>query len=173
MNPTLTSGVRKLPSLLDLQILNAARSLGEWESGRVGEGGNTLLHAPLDSDPLIAILNGNFDSRNATEPDYGWSTRGATAILNGQAILSEDPHLLSNFSQTFIVLQAAKYLQFTLLDTTLGTSPLDPPDAFEVALLDTNTYTSLVGTATGLTQTDSFLNIQHDGKAYFSSQVFS
>ncbi|MEP0877593.1 hypothetical protein NDA00_17430 [Funiculus sociatus GB2-M2] len=166
MNPTLTPGVRKLPSLLDLQILNTTRQRIEESSSE-----NVQLNAPLDSDPLIAILNGNFDSSNTTEPDYGWSTRGATAILNGQAILSEDKHLLSNFTQTFIVPQAAKYLQFTLLDTTLGTSPLDPPDAFEVALLDANTLTSLVSTATGLTSTDSLLNIQHDGKAYFSPQV--
>jgi hypothetical protein len=164
MNTTLSPGVRKLSSLIDLQIFNAVRSGSDGESGNVGDGENTLS-APLTSAPLVGILNGDFDT-----PE-GWSTRGATTILDGQAILTEESRLLSNFTQTFIIPEGAKTFQFTLLDTTLGISPLDPPDAFEVAVLNVNTFTPLVGTATGLTSTDSFLNIQHDGKAYFSSQV--
>ncbi|NES94131.1 MAG: hypothetical protein F6K32_02710 [Desertifilum sp. SIO1I2] len=160
MNPTLTPGVRKLPSLIDLQILNAIRHSTATDSHIAA------LSAPLTSTPLIGILNGNFD----TTLD-GWTTRGITTILNEQATLSEDERFLSNLSQTFQIPEGAKYLQFTLKDTTLGTNLSAPPDAFEVALLDTRTKLSLVDTATGLTQTDSFLNLQHDGQAYFGSGV--
>ncbi|MEH1764990.1 MAG: hypothetical protein V7L30_00790 [Nostoc sp.] len=133
MNTSLSPGVRKLPSLIDLQILNAVRSL-EWGSG--GVGGNAL-QAPLNSDPLIGILNGDFD----TQAD--WSTRGAANILNSQAILTEDSPFNSNFTQTFIIPSHAKYLQFTILDTHLGTNSFAPNDAFEVALLDARTLTPL------------------------------
>ncbi|WP_416212597.1 Calx-beta domain-containing protein [Nostoc sp. ChiQUE01b] len=161
MNTSLSPGVRKLPSLIDLQILNAVRSL-EWGSG--GVGGNAL-QAPLNSDPLIGILNGDFD----TQAD--WTTRGAANILNSQAILTEDSPFNSNFTQTFIIPSHAKYLQFTILDTQLGTNEFAPNDAFEVALLDARTLTPLVGTSIGLTQTDSLLNLQQSGNAYFSDKV--
>ena len=57
-----------------------------------------------------------------------------------------------------------------MIETELGASDFAPPDAFEVALLDANTNESLV-TDTGLTETDSLLNIQNDGTAYFSDKV--
>lgn len=120
---------------------------------------------------MVAILNGTFNESNTTYPDYGWSTRGGSAIINGQAVLSEDSRFNSNFSQTLIIPQGAKYLQFTLLDTTLGDNSLAPGDAFEVALLDANTMAPLVGTVEGLSQTDALLNIQHDGKIYKSGSV--
>ena len=167
LNPILSTEVRKLPSTLDAQILNANRN------NTVPDVTNAAtLAALLISSPLTGINNGRFDLSNSTNPNYGWSTRGSGSIINGQAVLSQGDRLLSNFSQTFVIPEGAKYLQFTLLDTTLGdSSSLAPPDAFEVALLDANTMTSLVGTAAGLTQTDAFLNLQHNGQAYFSSEV--
>ncbi|MEA5551989.1 PKD domain-containing protein [Anabaena cylindrica UHCC 0172] len=158
MNTTLTPGVRKLPSYIDLQILNTVRN-------NTTPSNITTLTAPLNSDPLIGILNGDFD----TQTD--WTTRGATTILNSHAVLTEDSPLLSNLTQTFIIPEHAKYLQFTILDTQLGTNQLAPNDVFEVALLDARTLTPLVGTATGLTQTDSLLNLQQTGNAYFSNNV--
>jgi hypothetical protein len=44
-------------------------------------------------------------------------------------------------------------------------------DAFEVALLDTNTYNALAGTSIGLTNTDSLLNIQANGTIHKSDKV--
>ncbi len=169
LNPVLTPGVRKLPSALDAQLLAAiASSKGDNQNQE-----NAALNAPLTSTPLLAlILNGTFDQANATNPNYGWSTRGDSAITSGQAILRESDRLLSNFSQSFTIPEGAKYLQFTLLDTQLGASTkYDPSDAFEVALLDVNTLAPLAGTATGLTQTDALLNIQQDGTAYLSPFV--
>ncbi|WP_416350892.1 PKD domain-containing protein [Rivularia sp. UHCC 0363] len=157
MNTTLRPGVRKLPSLLNLQILNLLRS---------GESDPTLaqLTAPLTSDPLIGINNGTFDT-----PE-NWSTRGAANIIQGQAVLTEESRLNSSFTQNFIIPEEAKYLQFTILESDLDTSNLAPGDAFEVALLN-NQNLSLAGTAAGLTHTDALLNIQHDGDAYFSNKV--
>jgi hypothetical protein len=127
---------------------------------------------PLSAILLAEITNGNFDQTDTTKPEFGWSTRGAATILNKEAVLTEDSPFNSNFSQSFIIPEGAKYLQFTLKNTTLGTNtPTAPGDAFEVALLNANTKASLLSTVTGLTQTDSLLNIQNDGTAYTSNKV--
>ncbi|WP_373541756.1 hypothetical protein [Chamaesiphon sp.] len=44
-------------------------------------------------------------------------------------------------------------------------------DAFEVALLDTNTFNPLAGTSIGLNHTDSLLNIQANGTIFHSDKV--
>ena len=128
------------------------------------------LEASLTSDPLLAIANGDFSISDTTTDSFGWDIRGASSVENGQAVLTEDSPLLSNFTQTFTVPESAKTVQFKLIDAELCTSELSPLDAFEVALLDTNTNESLV-TDNDLTQTDSLLNIQNDGTAYFSDKV--
>lgn len=120
---------------------------------------------------LADITNGNFDQTDPTKPEFGWTTRGAATILNQQAVLTEDSPFNSNFTQSFIIPEHAKYLQFTILDTHLGTNTFAPSDAFEVALLNAHTLTPLLGTSTGLTQTDSLLNLQQSGNAYFSNKV--
>nr|WP_250855216.1 PKD domain-containing protein [Anabaena sp. CCAP 1446/1C] len=165
INNSLAPGVRKLPSWLNLQMLNAIRTT------TVAPSSTTQLTAPLTAILLADITNGNFNETDPTKPEFGWTTRGATTILNSHAVLTEDSPLLSNLTQTFIIPDNAKYLQFTILDTQLGTNTFAPNDAFEVALLDTQTLTPLIGTATGLTHTDSLLNLQQTGNTYFSNNV--
>ena len=160
--------MRKLPSVLDVQILQAIIAT-EFEKNGSKPADEELL-AKLISDPLLAINNGDFEISDTTTDSFAWDTRGASGIEEGQAVLTEDSPLLSNFTQTFTVPESAKTIQFKLIETELGASELAPPDAFEVALLDANTNESLV-TDTGLTQTDSLLNIQNDGTAYFSDKV--
>ncbi|WP_299490262.1 PKD domain-containing protein, partial [Acaryochloris sp. IP29b_bin.137] len=161
MNPTLRPGVRKLPSALNLAILDAI-----WNSSNSNlQLPTSDLTSPLTAGALFGVLNGDF------ETDTDWLRRGDSQILNGQAVLSEDSPFLSNFTQTFIVPEGAQTLQFTLVNTQLGTSDLAPPDAFEVALLDANTLNPVGGIAAGLTQTDALLNLQANGQAYFGSQV--
>jgi YD repeat-containing protein len=158
MNTTLTPGVRKLPSALDIQILNAVRG----EPGTASEtqfavrGSELAPTAALSAGALIGINNGSFDTTT------DWYTRGDSHILNGQAILSEDSPYLSHLSQTFVIPQGAKALQFTLVNTNLhsSNSSLAPGDAFEVALLNHTTNTSVLPTLTGLSNTDALLNIQ-------------
>jgi PKD repeat protein len=166
MNNTLAPGVRKLPSWLNLQMVNAIRNT------TIAPSSITQLKAPLSAILLADITNGNFNETNTTKPEYGWSTRGAATILNQEAVLTEDSPFNSNFSQSFIIPEGAKYLQFTLKNTTLGANtPTSPGDAFEVALLNANTKQSLINTVTGLTQTDSLLNIQNDGIYYSNDKV--
>lgn len=61
LNPVLAPSIRKLPSVLDVQLLNAIRTQAK-EQGSREAGENTALNAPLTSAPLVAILNGTFDS---------------------------------------------------------------------------------------------------------------
>ncbi|WP_404791342.1 PKD domain-containing protein [Altericista sp. CCNU0014] len=162
MNTTLTPGVRKLPSALDIQILNAVRG-----SQFAVRGSELAPAAALSAGALIGINNGGFD----TVTD--WYTRGDSQILNGQAILSEDSPYLSHLSQTFVIPQGAKALQFTLINTDLrsSNSSLAPGDAFEVALLNHTTNTSVLAPLTGLSNTDALLNIQSNGQTYLSNAV--
>ncbi|WP_460202278.1 DNA/RNA non-specific endonuclease [Scytonema sp. NUACC21] len=196
MNNTLVPGVRRLPSLLNLQIVNAIRGINASIPQRstnpspqpfflpitptnyqpaynqpLTPSTHTNL-APLTAILLAEITNGDFNIDDPNHKDFGWSKRGAATILNKEAVLSENSPFNSNFSQSFIIPEGAKYLQFTLKNTNLGQdTPLAPGDAFEVALLDALTKQSLVNTLTGLSKTDSLLNIQHDGTAYTSSKV--
>ncbi|MEM8779064.1 MAG: hypothetical protein AAGF26_09365 [Cyanobacteria bacterium P01_G01_bin.49] len=85
----------------------------------------------LTSTPLLAVIaNGDFNISNPYHPNFGWTTRGATTILNGQAVLSEDSPFFSNLiTQTFIVPEGAKTLQFTLVDAQLGSTNLSHPNS--------------------------------------------
>jgi large repetitive protein len=168
LNTHLSPGMRKLPSELDVEILQALIAT-EFEKNGSKPAGEELL-AKLTSDPLLAINNGDFSTSDTTTNSFVWDTRGASGIEDGQAILTEDSPFLSNSSQTFTVSESAKTIQFKLIETELGASELAPPDAFEVALLDAKTNESLTSD-TDLTQTDSLLNIQPDGTAHFSDQV--
>ena len=168
LNTHLAPGIRKLPSELDVEILQAlvATELDQNGSKLAGE----ELLAKLTSDPLLAIANGDFSISNTTTESFAWDTRGASNIENGQAVLTEDSPFLSNFTQTFTVPEEAKTIQFKLIGAELGASELAPPDAFEVALLDADTNESLTAVS-DLSNTDSLLNIQNDGTAYFSDKV--
>jgi hypothetical protein len=76
MNTSLKPGIRKLPSALDLAILNAIWSNTSPTSQQLSTTAN------LTAGALIGITNGNFD--NSTT----WETLGATNILNGSATLT-------------------------------------------------------------------------------------
>jgi PKD domain/Bacterial Ig domain len=163
MNTSLKPGVRKLPSSLDLGILNAINAgVGSRVSGVA-----TVNPAHLTAGALIGITNGDF-----TTPTT-WNTAGATNIINGTATLTEQSQKLSELTQAFIIPTGAKTLQFTIKDNHLipGDTTKTANDAFEVALLDTNTFNPLAGTSQGLTNTDSLLNIQANGTIHKSDKV--
>jgi hypothetical protein len=161
MNTSLKPGVRKLPSSLDLAILNTIWSNKPTTSQQI----NTT--ANLTAGALIGITNGDF-----TTPTT-WNTAGVTNIINGTATLTEQSQKLSELTQAFIIPTGAKTLQFTIKDNHLvtGDTTKTANDAFEVALLDTNTYNPLAGTSIGLTNTDSLLNIQANGTIHKSDKV--
>ncbi|MEM8778992.1 MAG: PKD domain-containing protein, partial [Cyanobacteria bacterium P01_G01_bin.49] len=167
LNTHLAPGIRKLPSDINIEILKAIIANTDERHGDLEH-----LEALLTSNPLLAaIANGNFNISNPYHPNFGWTTRGATTILDGQAILSEGSPFLSNLSQTFIIPEGAKTLQFTLVDAQLGSTQFFPSDAFEVALLDAHSLTSLVDTIDELSFTDAFFNLQNTGKTYLGDDV--
>jgi DNA/RNA endonuclease G (NUC1) len=166
LNTHLAPGIRKLPSELDIQILQAIVSeAGSREKGA----GRNILQAPLTSTPLMAILNGDFSIGDSSNPQFGWHTRGNSTIVAEQAILREDSPFLSNFTQTFTIPEGAKILQFTIANTQLGPNSQFIPDAFEAALLDAQTLNPLVAPALSLS--DSFLNRQPQLLTYKSENV--
>jgi PKD repeat protein len=164
LNTNLKPGIRKLPSTMDWAIINAI-------SGNSGVGvlGSTGVTNPahLTAGALIGITNGDF-----TTPTT-WNTTGATNIINGSATLTEQSQKLSELTQAFIIPTGAKTLQFTITDNHLvtGDTSKTANDAFEVALLDTNTFNPLAGTSIGLNHTDSLLNIQANGTIHKSDKV--
>jgi DNA/RNA endonuclease G (NUC1) len=163
LNTNLKPGIRKLPSTMDWAIINAINSgVGSGVSG-VG----TVNPAHLTAGALIGITDGDF-----TTPTT-WNTAGATNIINGTATLTEQSQKLSELTQAFIIPTGAKTLQFTIKDNHLvtGDTTKSANDAFEVALLDTNTFNPLAGTSIGLNHTDSLLNIQADGTIHKSDKV--
>ncbi len=163
MNTSLKPGVRKLPSTLNLAMIDVINAgIGNRESGVAG-----IITAPLTAGALVAINNGDF----STTAD--WNTTGATNIINGTATFTEQSQKLSELTQAFIIPTGAKTLQFTITDNHLipGDTTKTANDAFEVALLDTNTFTPLAGTSIGLNHTDSLLNIQANGTIHKSDKV--
>jgi hypothetical protein len=163
MNTSLKPGVRKLPSAMDWAIINAINSGVANGVSSVG----TVNPAHLTAGALIGITNGDF-----TTPTT-WNTAGATNIINGSATLTEQSQKLSELTQAFIIPTGAKTLQFTIKDNHLvtGDTTKTANDAFEVALLDTNTFSPLAGTSIGLNHTDSLLNIQANGTIHKSDKV--
>jgi hypothetical protein len=103
--------------------------------------------------------------------DTGWELRGSGVQTGTTLVLSEDPHLLSRFTSTFTLPKDAKVLHFIIQPHLVANSGTTPPDAFEIALLDPNSFAPLAGTAAGLTQTDALLNVQQDGQVFFSPLV--
>jgi VCBS repeat-containing protein len=107
----------------------------------------------------------------------GWSTQGSVNIgpstgsgQAGGATLYEVSGTQTRLSQVFLLNPTDRFLSFTLSGTALDDLTGAPDDAFEVALLDANTGASLLG-GTGLTRTDSFLNLQADGTQRFADCV--
>ncbi|MFM7470386.1 MAG: Ig-like domain-containing protein, partial [Nodosilinea sp.] len=146
---------------------NSAPQSANLESIAITAGPVSLATQAAQSN----LLNGQFSITDPTDPQFGWQTRGAASIINGAATLTESGTLNSSFSQAFTIPAGAKILQFTITGANLNPSTLAPADAFEVALLNATTQTPLLGTATGLSQTDALFNLQHDGKVYFAPQV--
>ncbi|MEM8778140.1 MAG: Ig-like domain-containing protein [Cyanobacteria bacterium P01_G01_bin.49] len=186
LNSHLAPGIRKLPSDINIEILKAIlEAEGNPPLSPLTKGGRQgdleHLEALLTSTPLLAAIpqgsrqgeraNGNFSISDPNHPNFGWTTRGATTILNGQALLTEGSPFLSNLTQTFVVPEGAKTLQFTLVDAQLGSTQFFPSDAFEVALLDAHSLTSLIDTVDELSFTDAFLNLQNTGKTYLGDDV--
>ncbi len=164
MAQTLPPGMRRLPSPLDVAIIDTV-----W---------NTL--APLPTATTASVAG------PAAPPDYiafqrtdglvvgndTFKTRGDATVVNDVVTLTGDTRFNSDANTTFTVPAGVDTFQFTISKADLlRNGLLAPGDAFEVALLNANTMQSLVGTAVGLTNTDAFLNIQQTGQVFYSPVV--
>ncbi len=76
LNTHLAPGMRKLPSQLDVEILQAILKAGGRRQKAEGE----ELLAKLTSDPLLAISNGDFSISDTTTDSFAWDTRGASGV---------------------------------------------------------------------------------------------
>src|SRR5262249_12935086 len=117
------------------------------------------------NNPTFGITNGRFDVQPG-QAGFGWSVRGQASVAGGAAVLEEDARVTTALTQPFFVPAGVTTLRFTIVSAALGAEAGQPPDAFEVALLNATTLQPLVGTAVGLTGTDAFLNAQSDGRFF-------
>ena len=117
------------------------------------------------------ILNGHFDLADSSQTDFGWTTRGAVGVASGRGVLAENGRAQARLSQTFAVPPGARALRFTLQSVVLGADTLNPPDAFEVALLNHRTLQPLVASAAGLTESDALFNVQANGVLQAGAKV--
>ncbi len=154
-----------------------------WRSRRMDGRGNAtgwrvrskrrmLLEQLEERVVLSGLLNGNFSISDPSDSNYGWTTQGNASIANEEGILDEGTTVQTQFSQTFTVAPGTTTLEFTIVASDLvSNGASSPPDAFEAALLNSQTDQPLIGPVTGLSNTDAFLNIQQSGEVYYAPQV--
>ena len=189
MSSGLAPGVRRAPTAQDLigfdaqavasssdpSVATTFVAPSNWTSLAGAEDAElTPLSAPMMVMPLgvpEAIVNGAFTVEEVGSPEFGWSTNGAAAVVDGQAVIDEDGLRQSGFSQTFVIPVGATALRFTIAQAALEIDPSSPPDAFEVALLDTESGQSLVGVVDGLSATDALLNLQATGALFVGADT--
>lgn len=199
MAPTLTAGVRRLPSAAELALMQ--QLVGQAKATLVEStptlalplqgGGNSapgFPTIPLSTSFIgfLGLLRGSRYGGVSISPDVstlvtnyevaanvtllngslnsadGWATQGGVEIGNGAAVMREVSTSQTRLNQVFALNPTDRFLSFTLSGTALDNLTGAPDDAFEVALLDANTGTSLLG-GTGQTRSDAFLNLQADG----------
>lgn len=193
MTAILTTGVRRLPSSLDLAPLQTENGSGAtgMPTYRDRPSSSESLPAPTPDQnrndagppsarqghfaaqraPSIGITNGSFAVADPVAPDFGWTVRGEASVVGGEGVLGEGGRLNAGISQTFVVPEGAKYLQFDIVELNLHADPLSPPDTFEVALLEESNMTPLSGHVAGLSRTDALLNIQPSNEVYYGASV--
>ena len=196
MAGSIDPGIRRLPSSLDVGMVETTSDASSVTPDQSQIWAPYLTHYTVTSTgeqapaPVINpaqlvqaeqipshadIFNSNFGITDQANAQFGWDQSGAVTIANGQAVLSEDSHVISTLSQLFTLPAGSTHLRFTLLNTSLVTGQssfgVTPPDAFEMALLESSTLTPLAGVLGELDHTDALLNIQQDGHVYFGSRV--
>ena len=189
MTAVLGVSTRRLPSATDGHVLTAAWAGARYASGDVsvrllapGERaaqmaaaiGFILLADDVEADavdPPTGVVNGDFAVSDPVDPQFGWNVHGAVSVQDGRAVLAEGDLLFSDLSQVFVVGAGVTELRLTIASLRLGAAALNPPDAFEVALLNVATLASVLGPLTPLGQTDALLNIQPTGQVFFAPGV--
>ena len=161
--------------MIAMSITRSQKCFGRatrFERRRDSNRRRSFLERLEDRVVLSSLLNGDFSISNPSDPNYGWTTRGNASIANGEGILNEGTTVQTEFSQSFTIAPGTTTLQFSIDAAKLvSNGSASPPDAFEAALLNSQTNQPLVGPPTGLSSTDAFLNIQQTGQVYYAPQV--
>ncbi|MBL9129342.1 MAG: RHS repeat protein, partial [Verrucomicrobiales bacterium] len=111
----------------------------------LGDGAADLDASPLKGfatgalPPVAGLRNGTFFFSDPAHPAFGWDVRGAVAVEDGRAILTEDAVRQTGLWQFFYVPAWATGLEFVLDEVSLGTTTGLPGDTLEVALLNGTT----------------------------------
>ena len=158
MSSILQVGVRVLPDTEDV----SAASLIPIVDGK-----------PIAGPALNAedsLRNGDFAIPVPTDDGFAWETRGDVTVDGSNASLRENGRLLPRLWQPFVVPADATELKVSISDITLRKTVGQPGDAFEIALLSSEGPLSS-STITGISHTDSLLNVQHDGVVTFADSV--
>ena len=165
----LAPGERRLPSADDIAQMLAAAAQRLDNTGSVTSGiAQTIVNPPPTVVQLGSYVVGSVQA-TLTDGNFasgltGWTSTGAvTTDSNGNAILTNSTAADAQLAQTFNIDSSDQYLQFTVtngMQANNGTT--GPQDAFDVALDNASTGTSLVGTD-GLSDSDGLLNIQANG----------
>ncbi|MEZ6135594.1 MAG: dockerin type I domain-containing protein [Pirellulaceae bacterium] len=155
--------------LADTSTSNSSNIEGNAEIGFVPILERARNNPPSPGAPL---RNRDFSNTDINSVGFAWNSTGGLNLLAKTAILSETELMISDLSQTFTVPTDTRRLGFTLSQVDLGDNRgLFPGDAFEVALLNSTSTTSLVGEMQGLTGSDALLSVQADGRVFFAPEV--
>ncbi|MEO1619052.1 MAG: Ig-like domain-containing protein, partial [Planctomycetota bacterium] len=126
----------------------------------------------LCSRDLLAVVgNGGFDVSDPADAQFGWSLSAPVAVEAGWAVIREDDASRSFLEQSFLLPAAATELQFDLESLALDRSTAQPPDTFEIALLDANTLQPIVPTLDGIPDADAFASFDADDRVYLGTQT--
>jgi hypothetical protein len=102
-------------------------------------------------------------------PTGPWQTRGDSRIDDGVITLAEDGQLMPRAAQTLTLSGTGLSLSFTISGFDLHAEALQPPDAFELLLVDAATGEPILDPA--LDDGDALLNLQPDGQAHAGDGV--
>jgi RHS repeat-associated protein len=179
MAATIAPGTRRYPTAEERALIaslagslyNTPNRLHQHGDGVANIGFVTLANAHTLAIQTNGIAVGLRNSQ-FSEEDSIWVTEGTVAFAEQSATLSEANSAVTDLSQTFRLPVATRSLSFTLDATGLReNSDNNANDAFEVALLDAISTTSLIGDLQGLTGSDALLSIQADGRAFLAPEV--
>lgn len=184
MSATLGLGTRKRPGTLEAGMLQSAWEKASWSLGTPRYSINYLhtvdhldphsrfvlfsdsIVDDLHNGPPSGVQDGGFDQGGA--PD--WNQFGSVDVSTGEAVLAEGDLLFSDVSQVFKIPVGAESISFSISGLSLNANDRNPPDAFEVALLDAVGISPLAHVP-GLSHTDALLNIQADGTVFLADGV--
>ena len=177
MEQYLAPGMRVLPSADDIAQMLATVSQDLDTTGSVTSGiAQTIVNPPptvvQSGSYVVGQVQTTLSDGSFATGLSDWTTSGTvTTDGSGNAILTNSTAADAQLAQTFNIDSSDQYLQFTVTDgMQANNGTTGPQDAFDVALDNASTGTSLVGTD-GLSDSDGLLNIQANGTETDGSMV--